>query len=122
VKRLIICAILMLTVHNVIAAQYTVCTAGCDFSNITLALENVTGSSDTLVINGTGTYTVTNQTTFQVNGSGNGAILINATGVTFDCQNGGYERIGNWKRNICNGFLCKYYKLHCCQLWYRSSA
>jgi len=84
--------LLVCMLYAVNGAQYTICSSGCDFNNITLALENVTNTSNTLRINSSGTYTITNITTFQINDSLTmGALIIDSDNVLLDCGNAEIE-------------------------------
>ncbi len=87
-RQYMLLAMLIIAAASAQAAQYSVCSTGCDFTNITGALENVTGTGNTLFINGSGTYNMTNTTTFFVYAaSSNGGLSVNASDVILECNN-----------------------------------
>lgn len=76
--------VLALSVH---AYQYTVCPLGCNFSDISAALDNITGTNSTIVINESGVYYVNASGAYQVDDSlSAGAVLLNASDVVLDCN------------------------------------
>jgi PGF-pre-PGF domain-containing protein len=78
-------SLILLFSLNVFGTQYTVCSGGCDFNNITTGLENVTGTNNTIAIIESGNYLVTSLTTFYINDSSNsGGIYINEEDVAID--------------------------------------
>ncbi len=89
-KAILLIMILLLSASMASAATYTVCSAGCDYSNITLALHNNT--DDRISIESAGTWTIENLTTYYINSSSS-VILINSSNTALDCRYAGF--IGN---------------------------
>jgi len=89
-------------------AKYSVCSSGCDFLNITAGLENITGTTDSLELNESGTYSVTNIMTFiAIDHNDDGVVYINEEDITLDCNlinltgnNSGYGIYIEDKNNI----------------------
>ncbi|MBN2457937.1 PGF-pre-PGF domain-containing protein [Candidatus Woesearchaeota archaeon] len=80
--------LVILASASAIAIQYTVCSTGCNFTTITEGLDNISGSANTLLINGSGSYQMAGTTTSPVNASSSsGAIEISAHDVVLDCNN-----------------------------------
>jgi PGF-pre-PGF domain-containing protein len=90
VKRLLLLLASILLISSAYAAQYTICSAACDYTDVTSALEAVDGTADTVIITEAGTYTVTNITAFSIDDATDaGAIAINTSNVILDCADAG---------------------------------
>jgi PGF-pre-PGF domain-containing protein len=93
---ILITAIVFVYSSPVLAEQYSLCSSGCDFDDITLALQNITNSTNTIIINESGTYTASVSEDYYVNETENiGAIIINATSVVLDCAGSSISGYGS---------------------------
>jgi PGF-pre-PGF domain-containing protein len=81
-KAFILMFIILLSLRLASASTYSVCPAGCDYTNLTLALHNNT--DDRVSIESSGIWTIENLTTYHINSS-SAVILINSSDLVLDC-------------------------------------
>lgn len=68
------------------AANITVCSSGCDNTSLQQALDAADESTDSIILNESGTYSITRPSTYYLNSTTDGAIRLEASGITLDCN------------------------------------
>jgi len=86
-KKLILALAFIIMACSVSAVQLTVCSAGCNYTDITSGLIAVNDTTDTLSINESGSYSITTLDLYNINDSTNaGVISIDAQDVLLNCN------------------------------------
>ncbi len=86
---------LLISLYMVSAADIYVCqTAGCDYStnNFTAAFVDSNNTDNTIIINGSGSYTINQTTSFNISdSSSNGMLTITSSDIILDCNSSSFD-------------------------------